>query len=501
MMSPPTAAADSISPPRLVLPWRLALLTGLLAVALVVSATEIALRLAERTRRADLLTESVDLSNTLGAYLTRIAPTGDPSTLAVGLAGWSRKHITETSAVAFLHGRDGFYAAAASDTAVEREPDATDSTALAEHQVLARFVEGPAPFIQVAVPLGPNRSYGVLDVHVAMARFSEWARAERKRAYLLGIAAALLIAAGTWGLVSWWVGRPLRALTGAMAGAHAGATVGPAAPEIGANEFRHLARRYNLLRDALADRERESEARAALRGLEERAKSYDRLALSEETAAGFAHEIGTPLNTMKGHLQLLGDDLRSLAGADPARERVTLLLGQLDRVARIVRAGLSRATWPEPAHQPADLGALVAGLLRFLEPAFTEAGVRVTAQPVTPTAPAVRAVTDRDLVEQVLLNLLKNAIEALPRGGEVRVVWGLEGQRPFIDVSDNGPGIDPEVAAHLFQPFVTSKGSGGTGLGLAVSRRLAHSLGGELSYLPGGAGTRWRLYLSQENAA
>jgi len=389
----------------------------------------------------------------------------------------------------------------ASDTAVEREPDITDSTALAEHQVLARFVEGPVQFIQVAVPLGGKRSYGVLDVRVAISRFSEWARGERKRAYALGIAAALLIAAGTWGLVSWWVGRPLRALTNAMAGAHAGATVGPAAPEIGANEFRHLARRYNLLRDALADREREAEARAALRGLEERAKSYDRLALSEETAAGFAHEIGTPLNTMRGHLQLLGDDLRALGGADAARERIALLVGQVDRVARIVRAGLSRATWPTPAQQPADLADVANGLLRFLEPAFTEAGVRARAEPAVPGTSPVLVSTDRDLVEQVLLNLLKNAIEALPAGGEVWLRWGVEEARPFLEVLDNGPGIGPEVAAHLFQPFVTSKGAGGTGLGLAVSRRLAHSLGGELVYLPGGPGTRWRLYLLREDPA
>ena len=66
-------------------------------------------------------------------------------------------------------------------------------------------------------------------------------------------------------------------------------------------------------------------------------------------------------------------------------------------------------------------------------------------------------------------------------------------------MADDGPGLAPEVQAQLFQPFVTSKGSAGTGLGLAVSRRLAHTLGGELVYLPGTTGARWRLWLSPES--
>ncbi|MDZ4863104.1 MAG: hypothetical protein SGJ01_06610, partial [Gemmatimonadota bacterium] len=80
-----------LAAPRLALPWRLAALTGLLALTLVVGATELAFQLAERSRRADLLTESIDLANTLAAYLTRLAPTGEPSALAVGLGGWNRR--------------------------------------------------------------------------------------------------------------------------------------------------------------------------------------------------------------------------------------------------------------------------------------------------------------------------------------------------------------------------------------------------------------------------
>ncbi len=134
----------------------------------------------------------------------------------------------------------------------------------------------------------------------------------------------------------------------------------PAAPELGPEEFRLLTRRYNGLREALTARQRESEARAALLALEERARSLDRLALLEETATGFAHEIGTPLNTVSGHLQLLRDDLQR-AGQPAAVDRVQLLLAQVDRLAtHRARPDWIAADGPRPTLRPTDLDGLAA---------------------------------------------------------------------------------------------------------------------------------------------
>ena len=126
----------------------------------------------------------------------------------------------------------------------------------------------------------------------------------------------------------WWPPTPARA-------------AGPPAPELGPEEFRSLARRYNELRDALARRERESDARAALLALEERARGLERVALVDEASTSFAHEIGTPLNTLNGHFQLLHEDLSANGAPDTVR-RVSLVLGQLERVSGIVRAWLTR---------------------------------------------------------------------------------------------------------------------------------------------------------------
>jgi signal transduction histidine kinase len=283
-----------------------------------------------------------------------------------------------------------------------------------------------------------------------------------------------------------------------MAGAHGGATGAPVAPEIGPREFRELTRRYNRMREALSARERESAARAMLLTLEERARGLDRLALMHETAAVFAHEIGTPLNTVSGHLQLLRDDFEGQQDAKGV-ERVRLLLAQVDRVAGIVRAGLNRGAWPRPLVRRQDLNEIAVRMARFLEPSFTDAGVR--AELTLDGGRPVLATCDPAMVEQILLNLLKNSVEALPHGGTVAIATGLADHHAYIDVQDDGPGLDAEAESNLFRPFATTKGPLGSGLGLAVSRRLARLLGGDLVHVPSARGVRWRLTLPIEELA
>jgi signal transduction histidine kinase len=227
-----------------------------------------------------------------------------------------------------------------------------------------------------------------------------------------------------------------------------------------------------------------------LLSLEERARGFDRLTLLQETATGFAHEIGTPLNTLSGHLQLLRDDL-ALQQDDAGVNRIRLLLDQVDRMAGIVRAALERGSWPRPSLQRVDLTEISSRMLLFLEPAFTDAGVTARLQ----SSRAVFAACDPGMVEQILLNLLKNAIEALGPGNQVQVTTAAQRDQAVIEISDDGPGLDREAESRLFQPFSTTKGTHGTGLGLAVSRRLARTLCGDLVHVPSSQGVRWRLAL------
>jgi len=477
---------------------RLALLTAVIAVALVLGATEVALRWSERSRLDDRRRESVELATSWSEYLSRVAPHGEPEAITQALVGWPSQHLSLSDAAMFVWESGGLQLAASSDTSSLSQPSHNDTLAMATRRLQVRYVTGDAPAWNVATPVGPEGTpYGVLHVSVSTATLRGWARLERQRAYVLALVAALLVAGAVAYLTSIWVGGPLSTLGAAMAGAHGGVANAPAAPELGPEEFRLLTRRYNGLREALTARQRESEARAALLALEERARSLDRLALLEETATAFAHEIGTPLNTVSGHLQLLRDDLQR-AGQPTAVDRVQLLLAQVDRLTTVVRARLDRGGWPAPALRHTDLDGLALRMLRFLEPSLLGAGVTAHLEP-TANGPAT-AWCDPALVEQVLLNLLKNAIEALDAGGSIALRTGMSADRAWIDVVDSGPGLAPIMQQQLFNPFVSTKGEAGTGLGLAVSRRLARAQGGELEHIPGDRGTTWRLSLSRRRA-
>jgi signal transduction histidine kinase len=170
---------------------------------------------------------------------------------------------------------------------------------------------------------------------------------------------------------------------------------------------------------------------------------------------------------------------------------VQLVLAQLDRVAAIVRARLSARSWPAPALRVTDLGAVAQRILQFLEPSLAGSGLSATLEESSPAL----ASCDPALVEQVLLNLVKNAIEALEPGGRIVVRTGAAAAEAWIEVADTGPGLAAEARQHLFEPFATTKDGAGTGLGLAVSRRLARASGGDLVHVPSARGTVWRLTL------
>ncbi len=480
------------------LPRRLAVLTAVMAVLLVTGATEIALWWSRRTRLEDFRLETIALANTLASLLVHTSPHGEAASLAQGLEGWARHRTNDSQAIVYLtHGQR------LTPVAASGASDTTPASRLAHAALIHRDTEvtlhqGASPGWEVALPLGVPRMYGVLDVRVSTQRLVDWARLERRRGYLLALSSALLVALFVAVLTARWVGRPLAALGTAMAAAHGGATGAPEALEVGPREFRELAGRYNRMREALAARERESAARAMLLTLEERARGLDRLALMHETAAIFAHEIGTPLNTVSGHLQLLRDDFEHQQDGRGV-ERARLLLAQVDRVAGIVRAGLNRGAWPQPLLRRQDLNEIALRMARFLEPSFNDAGVR--AELALDGGRPVLAACDPAMVEQILLNLLKNSVEALHDGGTVTIATGLADRHAFIDVQDDGPGLDAEAESNLFRPFATTKGPLGSGLGLAVSRRLARMLGGDLLHVPSARGVRWRLTLPLEETA
>ncbi len=230
-----------------------------------------------------------------------------------------------------------------------------------------------------------------------------------------------------------------------------------------------------------------------------RLAAVSRVAAWREVARRVAHEVKNPLAPIRAAVETLR---RLRARNDPAfddyfDEATRTVLDEVHRIADIVTEFTRFARLPAPRPQDVDLDEVVRHVVQ-LHRASAGDGVRIL-QSGPRVLPVVRA--DRDQIVQVLTNLVQNALDAVKdRGGEITVVAVALGiDRVAVTVSDDGPGVLPEIAARLFEPYATTKAHG-TGLGLAIAQRIALEHDGELAYLGSGAGgseggARFRLVL------
>lgn len=225
-----------------------------------------------------------------------------------------------------------------------------------------------------------------------------------------------------------------------------------------------------------------------------RMNELGRLAAAGQTAAHFAHEVGTPLNLISGHVQLLKSDLER----DPrdAESRIRTISAQIERIERIVRRMLDKTRF-ETELAPLDLNSVLRKLCDAMSPAFDKRNIRLV-ETFADNLPLMAGSSDR--LQQLFLNLINNSLDAMPEGGEIQIHTGLEGksgksQRIHVDFIDTGMGMTPEVMSHIFDPLYTTKDRGhGTGLGLVIVSQIVAEHGGRVEVESElGKGTRFRL--------
>jgi len=235
-----------------------------------------------------------------------------------------------------------------------------------------------------------------------------------------------------------------------------------------------------------AERRAEAEHAASLDAAA-RARAAENLASLATIVAGLAHEIGTPMGVIQGHAELLESSVTSERG----RAQLRTIRDQIERISHIIHTLLNMARPDGREDGPVDLAVLLRDTLAFLGEKLRTHGIRVRLDLCE--SAVIRGNSDK--LQQVLINLVLNAIDAMRDQGTLTVKLRPEAERLEVSLADTGHGMPAETQARIFEPFFTTKEPGrGSGLGLAVVKGIVSDHGGTISVSSTpGRGTEFRL--------
>ena len=377
-----------------------------------------------------------------------------------------------------------------------------DDALTGEEAIPLQRLEGAEPSLLTFVPVHHDgRVIGMLEGAESLQPAEDYTRATSLRFATLALAISLLAGCMAIPIGIRFVGVPLNRLLAKTRRAGRGDFSGDL--EIGSrDELGELAKAVNsMCRDLDRSQRRileESEARIAAL---EQLRHEDRLKTVGRLASGVAHELGTPLNVIGGRAGLI-EQGKLEAGEIPDAARI--IKQQADAMTTIVRQLLDFARRRPPEKTRVDLVPFLEQSLSLLRPMARKQGTELVFE--APSDP-LEAAVDVGQLQQVMTNLVLNAMQASRSGGEIVVTLEETGRGPersvCLVVQDEGEGIPPEELPHIFEPFFTTKEPGvGTGLGLSLVYGIVQEHGGRIDVVSTpGVGTRFEVLLPSEEEA
>ena len=480
---------------------RITLLVTMVVVSVLVIFSYLDIRLTEHSQRELFRERTIYVTRELDSIIYSLNDLEKTAYLEEEIAGWMYARPSIKAIDIFLFHRNSYRVQVSSGGEEDLRITLQDLESLKRDLVLSSLTKKDGQFYwEILAPLHVGRKVvGGIRIRTSLEEAEAFLTSKRTRTMIFTLISVAILVLILTRFFSREVNQPIQRLVRAMSEAEKG-KLDVAVPiktkdELGllADHFNQMLSRISQFNEELTRRienatrelaQRNEELRLANESLFQAQRQLvqsEKLSALGQVAATMAHEIGTPLNSISGYIQLM---LTEGTGSEVVTKRLKIIESQLDRLAQTVRNLLQSTRQPVPKLQALDINHLLETIITLILPGVSMRGVQLVRQLHTSLPPASG---DPRLLQQVFLNLMTNALDAMDQEGILMIATSLQNGTPpegdFIEVVvvDNGKGMSEEVKRKALEPFFTTKEPGkGAGLGLAICEEIIRSHHGKL---------------------
>lgn len=479
---------------------RITILVALIVASILVIFSYLEFRITEQAHRELLREKAIYVIREIDSKIYSVKDLENKSFLEEEIAGWLYTRPSIKSIDIFAFHKNSYKVQASSAERVNLGITNRDLESIKLDQIISALKNnGAETYWEILAPLHVGRKIvGGLKVIVSLEEAQEFLGKKKTRTIVFTLASvAVLILILTLFFIR-AINRPIQRLVQAMSQAEEGKlkveVLIKSRDELGllSDHFNRMLARLSQFNEELTRRVEEATKELAQRNEELRIANEslfqaqrqlvqaEKLSALGHMAATMAHEIGTPLNSISGYIQLM---LTEGNHSEIMTRRLKIIESQLDRLTQIIRHLLNSTRQPAPKWQPLDINQVLEEIINLTQSGMSSRGI-ILVREMTPNLPCIQG--DPVLLQQVFLNLINNALDAMNTRGTLTVSTKLaslpeEAQYIEVAVIDSGVGMSEEVRKKATEPFFTTKEPGkGAGLGLAICEEIIRSHRGKL---------------------